>query len=76
MVTAFPNTPLEGDPGADLHLTGRLRAEDAPEVRRERGYAFVPDRVTTLLRAEAFPPNSGGYIVFWILNSWIASGDG
>ena len=38
--------------------------------------AFAPDRVATLIRADAFPPNSGGYIDFWILNSWMESTDG
>ena len=39
-------------------------------------YWFVPALVATLISADALPPNSGGYIDFWILNSWIESIDG
>ncbi|MNC98359.1 hypothetical protein D3C83_162920 [compost metagenome] len=35
-----------------------------------------PARVATLISADALPPNSAGYIDFWILNSSIESIDG
>ena len=44
--------------------------------QRCRGSVFAPARVTTLMSADALPPNSAGYIDFWILNSSIESTDG
>ena len=38
--------------------------------------ALPPALVATLISADALPPNSAGYIDFWILNSWIESTDG
>ena len=46
------------------------------ELEAAAAHWFDPALVETLMSADALPPNSAGYIDFWILNSSMESIDG